>query len=475
MSIHLDTGWLYDKALTCFPYEPQGGQDELLWRLCEFICTRGEREVFVLRGYAGTGKTSVMAALNGALGFTKYRTVLLAPTGRAAKVLSHYAGKPASTIHKRLYRGDALDPYSTGFFLAENKDRDTLFIVDEASMIAAKNSQLLQHLVTHVYSSPGCSLILVGDVAQLPPVGESLSLAMSEPALEAMGLTVRMFELEKPLRQASQSGILYNATRLRRRMLKEPLPEARLWPARFADVQVITSEYLAEQIAESYSEVGQDGTLVITRANWRAAAFNRAIRATVLYAEECIQRGERLVVAKNNYFWSAKIKELPFIANGEGAILQRIHSRESRYGHDWADVELLLPDSGIELECKLLLTCLDNEAPSLPEGEYALLYQDISAELSARGLTGTDHYRALRTNPYLNAIQAKYGYCLTCHKAQGGQWQHVYIDLAGIPREGLHDLDFHRWLYTAVTRAVNRLYIINPSIPLNKEPLEPLQ
>ena len=467
----MDAGWLYDKALSFFPFQPQGGQDELLWRLCEFVYTRTEREVFVLRGYAGTGKTSVMAALNNALSHTKYKTVLLAPTGRAAKVLGHYSGKSASTIHKRLYRGDALDPYSTGFFLAENKDCDTLFIVDEASMIAAKGSKLLQHLVTHVYSSPGCSLIMVGDVAQLPPVGESLSLAMSTPVLESMGLTVREFELEKPLRQASQSGILYNATRLRRRMLKQPLPEARLWPAKFTDVQVTTSEYLAEQIAESYSEVGQEGTLVVTRANWRAAAFNRAIRATVLYAEERIQRGERLVIAKNNYFWSAKIKELPFVANGEGAVLQHIYGQESRYGHDWADVELLLTDSGIELNCKMLLTCLDNEAPSLPDDEYAQLYQAVSAELSAEGLVGTDHYRALRTNPYLNAIQAKYGYCLTCHKAQGGQWEHVYIDLAGIPREGLFDLDFHRWLYTAVTRAVDRLYLINPSIPLNKDVL----
>lgn len=467
----IEASWLYDKALECFPYNPQGGQDELLWRLCEFICKREERETFILRGYAGTGKTSVMAAITKALGFTKYKTILLAPTGRAAKVLAHYSGKPASTIHKRLYRGDALDPYSSGFFLAENKDRDTLFIVDEASMIAAKGSRLLQHLVSHVYSSPGCALIFVGDVAQLPPVGESLSLAMSAPALESMGLKVREFELEKPLRQASESGILYNATRLRRRMLKSPLPEARLWPGRFPDVQVTTSEYLAEQIADSYAQAGQDGTLVVTRANWRASSFNRAIRATVLYAEERIQHGERLVVAKNNYFWSAKIKELPFIANGEGAIIQRIHGEESKYGHNWADVELLLPDSGIEFECKLLLTCLDNDAPSLPEGEFAQLYQDISADLSRQGLIGTDLFRALRTNPYLNAIQAKYGYCLTCHKAQGGQWDHVYIDLAGIPREGLFDLDFHRWLYTAVTRAVSRLYIINPSIPLNKAPL----
>lgn len=467
----MDADRLYKYALQYFPFEPQAGQDELLRRLCRFVSDRGPREAFILRGYAGTGKTTVMAALTAALSHTKYKAVLLAPTGRAAKVLSRHAGIPACTIHKRLYRGDALDPYSTGFFLAANNDKDTIFIVDEASMIAARGTRLLQHLVSHVYSSEGCSIIFVGDTAQLPPVGESLSLAMSTPVIESMGLKVHDFELEKPLRQASHSGILYNATRLRRRMIKDPLPEARLWPAKFPDVHVITSEYLAEQIASSYSAAGQDNTLVVTRANWRAAAFNLAIRNTVLYAEERLQRGERLVVAKNNYFWSAKIKELPFIANGEGVIVEKILAQESRYGHDWADVDLLLTDSGIELQCKLLLTCLDNNAPNLPQDEYAQLYKDVSAYYSAAGLIGSDHMRALRTDPYLNAIQAKYGYCLTCHKAQGGQWVHVYIDLAGIPKEGLYDLDFHRWLYTAVTRAVKDIYLINPSIPLDKEVL----
>lgn len=461
---------LYKSALGHFPFTPQEGQDELLMRLCEFVTARPERGVFLLRGYAGTGKTSVLAALTAALRLTKIKTVLLAPTGRAAKVLSNYAGQQATTIHKRLYRGDALDPYATGFFLAPNKDKDTVFIVDEASMIPARTSRLLEHLVAHVYSSPGCVIIFSGDTAQLPPVGESLSLAMSVMALDTLGLDVMDFELEKPLRQASRSGILYNATRLRRRMLHDPLPEARLWPGRFPDVQVTTSEYLAEQIADSYREVGQDSTLVVTRANWRASAFNRAIRASVLYAEEQLQRGERLVVAKNNYFWTAKLKDVQFIANGEGAVVQRIIGRGTRYGHQWADVELLLPDTGLEIECKLLLTCLDNDAPALPAAEYEQLYRDVLTDIRKENPGASDEMRALRTNPYLNAIQAKYGYCLTCHKAQGGQWEHVYIDLAGIQADSLHDLDFHRWLYTAVTRAINRIILINPSIPLNKDP-----
>lgn len=461
---------LYGQALEAFPYEPQGGQDELLYSLCSFVCGHGEREVFLVRGYAGTGKTSVMAALTAALSHTRVKTVLLAPTGRAAKVLSQYAGKPASTIHKRLYRGDSLSPESPGFYLAANKDTDTIFIVDEASMIAARSSRLLEHLCAHVYSSPGCAMILVGDTAQLPPVGESMSLAMSAAALESSGLKVHEFDLEKPLRQARRSGILYNATLLRRRMLRNPLPQARLWPGRFADVSVCTGEFLAEQIADSYSQVGQDSTLVVTRANWRASAYNRAIRGRVLYAESRLQRGERLVIAKNNYFWSAPVKGLSFIANGEAAIVQRICGEESRYGHDWADVELMLLDSGIEIECKLLLTCLDNDAPALEQDRYAALYRAVSADYTARGIDDYKLHRALRTDPYLNAIQAKYGYCLTCHKAQGGQWQHVYLDLAGISAEFLCELDFHRWLYTAITRAVSRLWLINPSIPLDNNP-----
>lgn len=462
----LDTTAIFELTLSAFPFEPSAEQEELMQYLATFVAGSEPRDTFILHGYAGTGKTSVMAALVSALGHTKIKTVLLAPTGRAAKVLSGYAGKPAYTIHKRLYRGDALDPYSAGFFLAPNRDKDTLFIIDEASMIPACQTRLLEHLVTHVYSSPGCSLIFVGDTAQLPPVGENLSMAMSPAALESLGLNPYVYELEKPLRQASRSGILYNATRLRRRMLKEPLPGVRLWPLKFKDVEVLGSEYLAEQISDSYASAGQDETLVITRSNRRASIINRAIRAQVLYAEERLQKGERIVVAKNNYYWTSKLPDIRFIANGEGAVVQRILGYETRYGHDWADVEVQLTDSGIEFEAKLLLTVLDCDAAALPETDFARLYQEILTDLRASGLEPGNETKAMRTNPYLNAIQAKYGYCLTCHKAQGGQWEHVYIDLGGIPVESHTSLDLHRWLYTAVTRAVKRLYLINPSIPL---------
>lgn len=458
---------MYENALSQLPFTPEPAQRELLGMLCHFAQHHGPRDIFVVRGYAGTGKTTVLGALVGAMHHAHRKLVLLAPTGRAAKVLSAYSRTPAYTIHKRLYRGDSLNPSGGAFFLSGNKDTDTLFIVDEASMIGGTAGNLLAHLITHVYSSPGCALVLVGDTAQLPPVGETESAAMNPDILEGYGLTPYEYELDHPLRQVRDSGILYNATRLRRRMLLSPTPRAVLWERPFADVTSLTGEYLAEQIADSYSRAGQDSTLVVTRANWRAAEFNRAIRGRVLYAEEKLQRGERLVVAKNNYFWTAKSKGAAFIANGEGAVVQSIYGTETRYGHEWADVDLLLSDSGLEIYTKLLLTCLDSNAPSLSSAEYTQLYTDILNEKIEAGLNESAALGALRRDPYLNAIQAKYGYCLTCHKAQGGQWEHVYIDLGGIEPETLRDMEFHRWLYTAVTRAVSHLYLINCSVPLD--------
>lgn len=459
---------LYQAALRALPFEPQGDQDELLSQLCQFAVGHAGRDAFVLQGYAGTGKTSVMAALTAALRAADMKFVLLAPTGRAAKVLSAYSGAPASTIHKRLYRGDSINPAAPShFFLAENKDRNTLFIVDEASMIAARSSSLLTDLVGHVYSAPDCAMILVGDTAQLPPVGEEHSAAMDPNYLAMLGLRPYMFTLSHPLRQAARSGILYNAIRLRRRMERRPLPGAVLWPGGFPDIEITDGRYLSEQIADSYRRVGEHSTLVITRSNGRASAFNRAIRATVMYAEDEIQTGERLVIAKNNYFWTKGLKDAPaFIANGESAQVLRITGREHRYGHNWADVDLLLPDSGAEFSAKLLLTCLDSEYPNLPATQSGELYNAVLAEKRAEGIGAGSEMNAMRRDPYINALQAKYGYALTCHKAQGGQWEHVYVDLGGIPAEAVATPDLYRWLYTALTRAVSRLYLISPSIPM---------
>lgn len=456
---------LYELALARFPFVPLEKQSTLLRVLCEFACTHTEREAFVVRGYAGTGKTSLMAALVGALTAAHIHCVLLAPTGRAAKVFSLYAGLPAYTIHKRIYRGDSTDPSNPSFFLAPNRDRDTIFIVDEASMIPATTSRLLFHLVQHVQSAPGCALIFVGDTAQLPPVGESDSPAMMPEFLSAAGLKASLFELDQPLRQAARSGILYNATRLRRLMKRDPLPEPRLWVKRFADVQVMSGEFLAESIADSYARVGRNECIVVTRSNFRAGIYNRGIRAQSLFAEEELIRGERIVIAKNNYFWTASMKGAHFIANGDMARVQRILGFDSCYGHRYARVELLFPDSGLEIETLICLTTLNSDSPSLTAEEQENLFKRAIAAKMELGMDYGTALAALRKDPFYNALQAKYAYCLTCHKAQGGQWKEVYVDMAGIDPAAC-DINFYRWIYTAVTRATSRLYLINPSIPL---------
>lgn len=456
---------LYDLALSQLPFEPTEDQARLLRLLCEFACTHTGTEAFIVRGYAGTGKTSLMSALVKAIRSAGGECVLLAPTGRAAKVFSHYAEVPAYTIHKRIYRGDSTDPANASFYLAANNDRDTLFIVDEASMIPASTSRLLQHLVRHVHSAPGCGLIFIGDTAQLPPVGENAGLAMDPDFLNGAGLQATAYELDKPLRQAARSGILYNATRLRRLMSRTPLPTPRLWVTKFRDVEVISGEFLAESIADSYHRSGQEETVVITRSNFRAGIYNRGIRAQVLYAEQELQRSERLVIAKNNYYWTARIKGAQFIANGDTAIVQRVMHTERRYGHRFAHTLLKFPDSGLELEALILLTTLNSDTPSLTSQEQEELFKAVMAEKQAQGLDYSSALLSLRTDPYYNALQAKYAYCLTCHKAQGGQWGNVYIDMAGINTADC-GLDFYRWLYTAVTRATTRLYLINPAVPL---------
>lgn len=465
----MDNGYaLYDEVIRLLPYEPTERQDELLASLCAFAINRAPRDVFIVHGYAGTGKSSLLAALVQAMTAMHRKCVMLAPTGRAAKVLAGYSGLPAYTIHKRLYRGSSIDPDNTSFFLAPNRDRDTLFIVDEASMIpGSAASRLLEHLIRHVYGSPGCGIVFVGDTAQLPPVGEVESVAMNPDSLRQYGLNPVLFCLDQPLRQAARSGILYNATRIRRRMQRTPLPLPQLWQKNFRDVKVVSSEYLAEEIADSYRNVGQDHTVVVTRSNWRAGAINRAIRGMVLYAEEDLQRGERLVVAKNNYFWTSAIKGAQFIANGESAVVQRVTGREERYGHKWADVELLMPDSGLELTAKMVLTPLIGDAPALTSEDMSALYRTVLAEKEREGVGAGSLLTAMRTDPYINAIQAKYGYCLTCHKAQGGQWADVYIDLAGIQEEMLATIDFYRWLYTALTRATSRIFLVNPSLQVS--------
>ncbi|MDE5875834.1 MAG: AAA family ATPase, partial [Muribaculaceae bacterium] len=311
---------LINSVISLLPFSPNEPQLSLIHALAAFIESRGPRDVFILNGYAGTGKTSVLGAFVKALRAFRRKTILLAPTGRAAKVAAAMAGDKASTIHKRIFRGNSVDPSNNTFFLAENRDSDTTFIIDEASLITDANDfrqSVLQQLIRHVYSAPGCAMILVGDTAQLPPVGQPESLAMNPERLKAFGLNPVRFSLEVPVRQAADSGVLHNATLVRKALFDDtPFEKFSLSISPFSDIQAISSRDLADSLADSWSTVGVEETLIITRSNKRANNFNRAIRNIVMYAEEPLQQGDRIVIAKNDYFWSKKNNLKNFIANG---------------------------------------------------------------------------------------------------------------------------------------------------------------
>ncbi len=451
-------------ALENFPHEPLPQQKMLFSKLAAFATDCDPRGVFVLNGYAGTGKTSVTGAFLKALHSAEIPFVILAPTGRAAKVASSFSGFHASTIHKRIYRGNSADPSNDTFFLAPNEDINTLFIVDEASLISDRgDNSLLSHLIRHIYSAPGCRMILIGDEAQLPPVGQSSSSAMSTERLMTFGLNPTYHTLDIPVRQDVESGIVYNATRIRD-MLFQPHPEKKLmlFTRGFEDVEAISSQDLADKLSSSWSEVGEEETLLITRSNKRANDFNRAIRNIVMYAEDPLQRGEKIVISKNDYYWS-RINRLPtFIANGDTAEVTWIGRSEKMYGRYFVDVELRLPDEEQPVAAKLMLRSLISEGPAIPREEMQRLYNRV---MDAYDGSISHKIKGTMEDPYYNALQAKYAYCVTCHKAQGGQWKHVYIDMGAIPPD-ITDGDFYRWLYTAVTRASQKVFFINPTLPV---------
>lgn len=447
-------------------FEPTSQQRALIGALADF-CAQGapHNSVFLLNGYAGTGKTSVIAALVKALASIRHRTVLLAPTGRAAKVMSSLAGRQAMTIHRKIYRADSADSLGLYRTPAENPHTDTIFIVDEASMIGGdENSSLLQDLISYVYGSGhDCRMILLGDTAQLPPVGCDRSPAMSAEVLKAMGLRVSRAVITSTVRQQVDSGILYNATMLRRALNADPIPPASLTVSRFDDVKAISGEDLEDALSASYSEYGIDETIVITRSNRRAMDFNLAIRNRILDKEDVITVGEPLLVAKNNYFWTAGIKGADFIANGEIAYIEHIYGTENVGYIRFADIALRLPDKDITLDVKIMLTWLTNDGDAF----------DIDRFLASRALAnaGADHTaddatrtKILKADPYYNALRVKYAYAMTCHKAQGGQWESVFVDTSLIQPEALSSPDFYRWLYTSTTRAKSRLTYISPSL-----------
>ncbi len=454
--------------LDSLPFEPTRQQIELVAALARF-CARQDNvdAVFLLNGYAGTGKTSVTGALVRSLRDIGMRAVLLAPTGRAAKVFSALSGHPAYTIHRRIYRQPGLSGLSAVATVADNRSVNTVFIVDEASMIGA-DSGLLEDLVHYVFSGVNCRLILLGDTAQLPPPGCSESPAMMPDTLRAMGLRVTRAVMTQTVRQSARSGLLYNATRLRRDMLLDPIPEPCLTVTPFGDVDIVTHDDLQDAIAQSYSVNGIEETLLITRSNRRAVQFNLAIRQLILDYESELVAGEPLLIVKNNYFWTAEVKGLDFIANGDVATVTAIHGTETRGNLRFADVTLALADRGVEFEAKIILSTLTSESPALDNAAQQELMQIClnDPEKHAPDTPMEARMRSLRTDPYFNALQVKYAYAVTCHKAQGGQWKSVFVDTGNVNPDALRTTDFYRWLYTATTRATRSVHYIDPTFPV---------
>lgn len=458
-------GFLYKTFQAFFAYESTPCQDKLLRQAASFLSS-DEGDILVVNGYAGTGKTSVVAAVVAGLGSLEVPCVLLAPTGRSAKVLSSYCGRPASTIHHHIYRQKSFGADGSGLFsLAPNKAKGTLFVVDEVSLIgingetAFGSGNLLADLVQFVRSGVECRLILVGDAAQLPPVGLEESPALSPEYMAGFG-GVSFATLTSVVRQAADSGILRNATHLRQMLDSMDGPEdlsSLGLNLALDDVKRIGGGELLEALSDAYDHFGSDEVAVLCRSNRRAVRYNAGIRAQVLYREERLCRGDRLMVVKNNY--RDDVEGTDYIANGDMAELVRIRHFEERYGLNFADATLRFPDyGGQEIESKVLLDTLDSESPSLTREQSQALWEGVSADY-AHLSTKKKRYDAVRSDPFFSALQLKYAQAITCHKAQGGQWECVFID-----NPFWQDFlvpDDVKWLYTALTRAVKQVYLVN--------------
>ena len=461
--------YLGQQIKTNFPYKPTFEQEKVVKILADFLFCHETDSLFLLKGYAGTGKTSLIGALVKTLDQLEQKCVLLAPTGRAAKVFAHYAGHSAFTIHKKIYRQRSFSNELDNFSINDNLHQHTLFIVDEASMIANDGlsgsmfgtGRLLDDLVQYVYSGQGCRLMLIGDTAQLPPVGEEESPALSANALKGYGLKVYEGMLTEVVRQLSDSGILWNATELRRYIAEEDfftLPPIRVED--FPDIKVMPGNELIEAIGECYDRAGMDETIVVCRSNKRANIYNKGIRNTILYREEELESGDLLMVAKNNYYWTEGCKEIDFIANGDIAEVRRVRREREMYGFRFADVTLRFPDyDDMELEVTVLLDTLHTDSPALPKEMSDKLFYSVLEDYADITIK-RERMKKMKSDPYYNALQVKYAYAVTCHKAQGGQWKRVFLDQGYMTAEMLSP-DYFRWLYTAFTRATETLYLVN--------------
>ena len=451
------------------PFEPTTCQNVLIEGLAEYISSNKPDEIVLIKGYAGTGKTTMILTLAQTLKSLKFRSVLMAPTGRAAKVMSGYAGMPAFTIHKSIYRQKSAADGMGRFVLNKNLYKNTYFIVDEASMISneyAENSvfgsgKLLDDLLEYVFSGENCRLVLVGDTAQLPPVGLAMSPALQASGLHEHGFSVKEFELNDVVRQTAGSGILYNATSIRN-LISDSTCEG-FFPIdteNFPDVKKISGEDLIERISSSYEKNGFFETTVVTRSNKRANLFNKGIRGSILYKESEIEKGDLLMVVKNNYFWMNEDVEIDFIANGDIAEVISIYSYEELYGFRFANVSLRFVDyQNVEIDCKIFLETLSLETASFSPEKSRELFDAVSEDYMDIG-NKQKRWKKIKENPYFNALQVKYAYAITCHKAQGGQWKSVFVD-HGYLNENMLDTEYYRWLYTAFTRPTENLYLVN--------------
>ena len=490
------------RVLQNFGFAPTDDQKRATDTFARFMTDRDERAVMILRGSAGTGKTSLSGAIVRTLTELRQKVTLLAPTGRAAKVFSLNAGHTAATIHRCIYREKAFTGLEGKFNLNVNLFRDRLFMVDEASMISLSSNNttfgsgcLLDDLIQYVYNDRNCRMLLVGDKAQLPPVGEEESPALRTDVLRTYGLTVYECDLNEVLRQSQDSGILYNATVIRQMITHDDvtqLPKIRF--NGFADISIVPGDELIERLASSYSEVGIDETMVITRSNKRANVFNQGIRNMVLGREEELTTGDMLMVVKNKYKANEPVTSsspfpppegrgvnpavantipnntllsatghptpLSFIANGDRAVVRRVRNVRELYGFRFADVSLEFPDyDNAEEEMTVILDALMTEAPALTQEQKEQLFQRVLEDYADIPLKA-DRMKKLREDDYYNALQVKFGYAITCHKAQGGQWAHIYLDQGYMTDEMLTP-DYIHWLYTAFTRATEHLYLVN--------------
>ena len=449
-------------------FETTISQKKVVEKLSEWLSSPDYSQIFVLNGYAGTGKTTLISAVVEVLADMGTKCVLLAPTGRAAKVLSRYSRREALTIHKRIYREKTNAEYESKFSLNLNKERGAVFIVDEASMLSDTSGDgqifgsgsLLDDLIKYVRSGRECRLILVGDNAQLPPVGADYSPALDESVMQGYGDVVYA-SMDDVVRQSAESGILFNATMVRC-MLENYICEIPKFDMNFPDIESINGGELMEKLQDCYDRYGREETIVITRSNKRANRYNEGIRRYNLSAEEAIESGDMLMVVKNNYHYTERIEDCPmsFMANGDIALLKRIRRFEDFYEFHFAEAVLSFPDyNDTEIECKIILDTISSESPSLTREESRRLFDEVEKDYTDIK-SKIKRYKEIRENPHFNAVQVKFAYAVTCHKAQGGQWRAVFIDRCLFGDEPI-SRDMLRWLYTALTRATDKLYLVN--------------